>query len=345
MDRVTTRINLIFSVLILTVFLCACDQVGLLTRSMTFAPVSQKPFPGAQISQLNKAYKTAFSHLTRLNTSMRKAMSMQYAVHFSPFFSTGDMHLDRLLYRTTQWKTGVTIVSAPEIYRCFLGLTSQGYYRVQDFYHLQYAESNNENQSSLSIDLKRTEPYTMMHRENVLRFGLTNISTIRQYMHLAHADITGEFVLWYANGQPAITGFYWQGKRQGEWLLYYEAGGRMLSERYSYGVLDGAYEGWHPNGQQAGVGYYHAGKREGEWVLWHDDGTKLQAGVYEEGLRQGFWTYWHSNGQVQQSGSYSQGQRIGLWKWWGLDGQLLREATYNGNEEQQRIGSGTIHAR
>jgi len=59
----------------------------------------------------------------------------------------------------------------------------------------------------------------------------------------------GEYKMWYENGRPFIHCFYKNGKCDGEYKMQYENG--QLAEHccFTNGELDGEFKSWNRNGQ------------------------------------------------------------------------------------------------
>ena len=94
------------------------------------------------------------------------------------------------------------------------------------------------------------------------------------------------------------------GKKEGEWVWYYD------------------------NGQLDWKGTYRNGKKEGEWVLYHDNGQLSLKGTYRNGQLEGEWVLYRDNGQLWRKGTYRNGKKEGEWVRYGDDGQLWSKETY-----------------
>lgn len=233
------------------------------------------------------------------------------------------------------FEMGALLARNQTVYREFWGMTDQGYYTVQDFYH-------NGN--------KRTDPYTMVRFEELQTllpedFG----SVVQQYDNLVKVGISivGPYVQWYPNGQMAMSGYFENMIPSGEWNLYYESGTPMLRNTWRGGMLNGTSQGWHENGKLAGQGEYYNDQRQGIWTVWYPNGSKMQEGAYQNDLQDGTWVYWYDDGIKKEAGLYTNGVRVGMWTWWTRQGVLAREAEYGEDGELQGsgMGSGYIHSR
>lgn len=80
----------------------------------------------------------------------------------------------------------------------------------------------------------------------------------------------------------ATTGSYLNGKKSGEWIDYYQSGGKMLSLTYEKNKLNGPYKEYYgTNGQLSEEGNYVNDKKEGDVIAYTKDGLyKLCTFVY-----------------------------------------------------------------
>src|SRR5215469_11077627 len=82
----------------------------------------------------------------------------------------------------------------------------------------------------------------------------------------------GPFEIYRAEGTLMMKGEYHDGKQTGEWTMWYDNGQKASIDHYKDGVQDGEHIGWYNNGKISAMGQYKDGKREGEWKRWHAEG-------------------------------------------------------------------------
>jgi antitoxin component YwqK of YwqJK toxin-antitoxin module len=141
-------------------------------------------------------------------------------------------------------------------------------------------------------------------------------------------DIRKEY---YASGSIKEIGTYREGKRQGNFRTFDEAGKEIGGQLFDGDVLVG--EGMIDS----------LGRRIGDWKLYYPDGKTRAQGKYIEGLREGSWTYFFSNGKQEQTGQYKMDLPTGMWKWYYATGSLHREEMYrNGKEDGTSIEYDTL---
>ena len=141
-------------------------------------------------------------------------------------------------------------------------------------------------------------------------------------------DIRKEY---HPNGSLKEMGTYREGKKQGNFRVYDEAGNETGGLLYDGNLLVG--EGMIDS----------LGRRIGDWKLFYPDGKVRAQGKYVDGLREGNWTYFFTNGKTEQSGIYKMDWPTGSWKWYYFNGQLHREDMYrNGKEDGTSIEYDTL---
>ena len=141
-------------------------------------------------------------------------------------------------------------------------------------------------------------------------------------------DIRKEY---HPNGSLKEMGTYREGKKQGNFRVYDEAGNETGGLLYDNNLL-------------VGQGMIDSlGRRIGDWKLFYPDGKIRAQGKYVDGLREGNWTYFFTNGKTEQSGIYKMDWPTGSWKWYYFNGQLHREDMYrNGKEDGTSVEYDTL---
>jgi antitoxin component YwqK of YwqJK toxin-antitoxin module len=141
-------------------------------------------------------------------------------------------------------------------------------------------------------------------------------------------DIRKEY---HANGLVKEIGTYREGKKQGNFRMFDEAG------KETGGFL-------FDNDTLVGEGMIDSlGRRIGEWKLFYQDGKVRAQGKYVAGLREGNWMYFYQDGKQEQTGVYKMDWPTGMWKWYYPNGMLHREEMYrNGKEDGSSIEYDTL---
>ncbi len=85
--------------------------------------------------------------------------------------------------------------------------------------------------------------------------------------------LNGASVTHYPDGKVAERLKYVNGKKDGEWLKYFESGKISLRSFYTNGILNGKLEVWFENGRPQYSGFYKNNLREGKWIIYREDGS------------------------------------------------------------------------
>ena len=74
-----------------------------------------------------------------------------------------------------------------------------------------------------------------------------------------------------------------KGKREGEWIWYYENGELSSKSNYKDGKEDGEWLWYHRNGQLQTKGNYKNDKQEGEYLSYYKNGQLWAKDIYKNG--------------------------------------------------------------
>ena len=154
----------------------------------------------------------------------------------------------------------------------FFGVTTQGYYLVQQFYTHRH--------------MKRSDPYVLACPGEI---------TDKDKL-LEACKITGPLVFRYS-GRKVQEGRYQEGKKHGRWTEWHSAEQKREEGHYQYGEKHGLWTQWYRNGQKETEGHYKDGKKHGLWTWWHENGKKFREGHYQNGKEHGLWSEWDYKGQ------------------------------------------------
>jgi antitoxin component YwqK of YwqJK toxin-antitoxin module len=75
---------------------------------------------------------------------------------------------------------------------------------------------------------------------------------------------------------------YFEGKRNGEWIKYYEDGSVLNTGFYKDDFLHGPVTFYHPNGKIHIQGRYQEGLKIGLWQTYDEDGNLIEEEIYKE---------------------------------------------------------------
>lgn len=232
------------------------------------------------------------------------------------------------------WKAGDIVVhgqlegefnaqgQAEKVYRQFLGMTPEGFYKVQSFFKADGA--------------KLTDPYIVISHDAVVDERFSG--------HERQAQ--GDYVQWYHNGNEHARYHYLNGKLDGAQSSWYENGRKMLEITFVDNLAQGQATVWDKDGFKISeVNYLDNRIKEiknyayGEYLIahyvmdeqgdgaqvsyWFINGQKESEGSIRKELKQGLWTTWDENGKMRSQGTYLNDEKIGTWKHWDENGILL----------------------
>ena len=92
----------------------------------------------------------------------------------------------------------------------------------------------------------------------------------------------GEWLTYYQNGQLNEKVNYKDGKANGEWLAYYEYGELFLKGHYKDGKIEGEQYVYYKNGQLQFKGNFKDGKEEGELLFYNENGQLVEKKHYKD---------------------------------------------------------------
>ena len=78
-----------------------------------------------------------------------------------------------------------------------------------------------------------------------------------------------------------VQGTFKNGKKDGDWVTYWNNRQLMIKKNYKNGKQDGAWVSYWSNGQVWSKGNYKNGKKEGAWVDYYDNGELMNKGNYK----------------------------------------------------------------
>jgi len=110
---------------------------------------------------------------------------------------------------------------------------------------------------------------------------------------------TGRVITYHANGQKKVAGEYFEGKREGKWIEWFETGKVKSESGWRGNEQDGKWTRWYENGQMQEEGEYRAGEEDGKWSAWYENGQKESETRWQNGSEVSR-TKWDTNGNLIQ---------------------------------------------
>jgi antitoxin component YwqK of YwqJK toxin-antitoxin module len=177
---------------------------------------------------------------------------------------------------------------------------------------------------------------------------------INQYNSQGHKD--GLWQTFYANGEVKWEGTYVDGKRDGYFKTYTDAGSLITIDKYINDVLqtdapelakldvkktyfsDGRVQSEGPVKNDLPVGVHRQYNEDGQVVKAeiYDSGRVMAEGVLDtSGIQQGEWKEFHENGQLKAIGKYLNGVKVGQWKYYYANTKVFEIGKYDQSGRQQ----------
>ena len=132
-----------------------------------------------------------------------------------------------------------------------------------------------------------------------------------------------------------VQGSIKDGKKEGEWVYYYNNGQIQWKTNYKDGKeQDGLWEGYYYDGQLEKKGNIKDGKEDGLWEYYWENSRLKKKGYFKDGKPDGFWEYYYEHGQLERKGNYKDGKKYGLWEYFNKDGSLEKTETWKDGVKQ-----------
>ena len=147
----------------------------------------------------------------------------------------------------------------------------------------------------------------------------------------------GDFTWFHPNRTQKSKGRFSNGKKDGPWLEWNEAGAMIDSSTYKAGKHIGVSMRWHDNGMgKDSLNFNEPGT--GVQVSWYDDGHLASVGRWVQELKQGSWKYFHKNSKLMATEDFMAGKK-GPCLCYDENGVQLDSATC---EEKEAVPAGDI---
>ena len=137
----------------------------------------------------------------------------------------------------------------------------------------------------------------------------------------------------YAANAIVEEGTYENGRKMGQWKLYFPSGKIRSEITYINGRPKGAYKTYYENGNVEEQGNWALNKQTGSFKRYHENGQVSQQFTFNDsGKRDGVQKYFHENGQLTIEGSWNGGKEDGAIKEYFEDGSVKSVRVFNGGQ-------------
>jgi len=140
----------------------------------------------------------------------------------------------------------------------------------------------------------------------------------------------GDWIHYYETGEKKSEGKYLNDKKTGEWRFYFKSGKLEQKGSYKKGNPEGLWNWYFENGNIEREETFVNGKEEGMMIEYSETGKIMTKGEFFDGLEEGIWFY--NVGDHTEEGEYKGGQPDGIWKHYYANGKLKFQGNYNFGE-------------
>jgi antitoxin component YwqK of YwqJK toxin-antitoxin module len=145
-------------------------------------------------------------------------------------------------------------------------------------------------------------------------------------------DMNGEYAsarLFYADGQVAATGVYYNSVKDSTWCYYsYYDHSLTTRETYSKGKRNGPRINYYYNGNPSEKITWVNDKKDGPWEQYFANNTLKLKAMYREGKLEGVFLVNYDSGKPYLKGGYKNDLREGEWIFFNEDGTTDMVLTY-----------------
>ncbi|MEO1173071.1 MAG: toxin-antitoxin system YwqK family antitoxin, partial [Myxococcota bacterium] len=173
-------------------------------------------------------------------------------------------------------------------------------------------------------------------------------------------------------GGLRARGKFLDGRRNGHWVLYDEAGSTLQETQWQSGVVrsrrwlvecpetarwvgdvypmgrarfckrpdpngrlrnDGPWVSWQETGEIEAIGFVADHRSHGVFSMWHPTGAKKSETRFVNGSKEGESLSWHPRGQLAIIATYKNNQEDGRWVSWFSNGNPQSRGTFRAGKE------------
>lgn len=151
----------------------------------------------------------------------------------------------------------------------------------------------------------------------------------RMFNKTGGIDIVKE---WYRNGQIKLEQRFRAGKKNGQWITWYENGVKESEKNYFNGLIHGLVQQWNLKGEIRYKGNFIADTlknssiKDGWTTEWFENGQKKLEQHYNRGRLDGLSNRWYRSGQRLETGKFYNGSGISYT--WDENGKKIRERIF-----------------
>ncbi|MEO9966196.1 MAG: hypothetical protein ABJF11_10430 [Reichenbachiella sp.] len=127
--------------------------------------------------------------------------------------------------------------------------------------------------------------------------------------------------LYHQNGNIKAIGEMVDGKRENEWVYFFENGDTLEVSNFSNDRRHGKSYGFNNNVVKS-LSKYNNGVMEGERIMYYPNNQILAIGGMKDNKQHGKWKVYYDNGQIQNEFSMEDGNQVGAFTTYYRNGQI-----------------------
>lgn len=167
--------------------------------------------------------------------------------------------------------------------------------------------------------------------QNEIDFSQISTRNGLAYQVNENSPFTGKVSSKLENGQIIISGSYKNGKKDGEWLEYFNNGQLKKKENYSSGNYDGKFESYNKDGSPVILTNYSNGKLNNNYKEYNRKNILISDINYDNGNYNGSFKKFNDNGILITSTNYKNGSIDGLYTNYYENGNKKLEYSMSNN--------------
>ena len=125
--------------------------------------------------------------------------------------------------------------------------------------------------------------------------------------YLNNQPFTGVAYTFFPNGSQQTKQTYLNGKKEGEWSIWYESGTPQIEGFLKDGKLHGIYREYYANGNLRYEYEYDLDRKTGIWKGWYEDGTQYTIKEFQNDTLDGKVLVFGKNGELNEEYEYIKG--------------------------------------
>ena len=135
-------------------------------------------------------------------------------------------------------------------------------------------------------------------------------------------------VNYWPSGKVMGRGKYVKQDKDSTWMYYSELGTKIAEEYYIEGKRYGNWKVYYLDGKIMEERFFENDMENGPFKQYFESGLLFREATYVDGGQEGQVTFYHENQKIKSQGMYLKDVKEGTWKEFSEDGELIKERNY-----------------